>query len=104
MANSISYKIFWSDSSKQDLKNIYNFIKKKSLNAAKNVIAGIKKAPNQIKFPQQTQIEEYYPKCRRIIVGNYKLLYQVNEAKNTLTVIRIFDTRQDPKKLSSGNF
>lgn len=104
MADSMSYKILWSDSAKQDLKNIYNFVKKKFLNGAKNVIFDIKKAPSQIKFPQQTQIEEYFPKCRRIIVRNYKLLYQVDDIKYTLSVIRIFDTLQNPNKLKSGDF
>ena len=80
MTGKKKYKVVWSDTSKKDLKNIFKFIKKKSYQGAKNVVSDIKKAPKSIQFPEQTQIEEYFPSCRKISVKNrdYKVLYQID--------------------------
>jgi addiction module RelE/StbE family toxin len=104
MTKNKKFKIVWSDTSKKDLKKIYTFIKKESVQGAKNVISDIRKAPKKIQFPEQTQVEEYYPECRRILVRNYKVLYQINQEQNILNVVRVFDTRQNPNKLKIGDF
>lgn len=90
-----SYKVFWSDTAKADLKDIYDFIKQKSLSGAKNVISDIRKASKSLHFSKQTQVEPYFPICRRIIVRNYKILNTYDEANNVLNIVRIFDTRQN---------
>lgn len=36
----------------------------------------------------------------RIVAGNYKILYRIDEANAILYVNAVFDTRQDPGKLS----
>lgn len=97
------YKIHWSDEAKADLKEIYNFIKKKSPQGAKNVISDIRKAPKTIYFSKQYSIEEYFPVCRKIVVRNYKIIHTVNTESKTINIISIFDTRQNPDKLSSKN-
>lgn len=104
MTESKTFKVVWSVTSKKDLKNIYKFIEKKSVQGAKNVISDIKKAPKNIRFPEQTEVEEYYPECRRIVVRDYKVLYQVDKSKKVLNVIRVFDTRRHPDRLKSGDF
>lgn len=55
------YQVLWSNTSKKDLKNIHNFIKKKSPQGAKNVVLDIRQAIKTIIFPKQTEIEIYYP-------------------------------------------
>ncbi len=87
-----------------DLRKVYNFIKKRSIQGARNVVSDIRNAPKDIRHPKQTQVEEYYPTCRRIIVRNYKVLHQVDEDNHILNVVRVFDTRQDPDRLRSGDF
>ena len=106
MTKKKKYEIVWSETSKKDLKNIFNFIKEKSLQGAKNVVSDIRKSPKDIQFPEQTQIEEYFPSCRRISVKNrdYKVLYQIDEEKNILNVVRVFGTKQHPDRLTSGDF
>lgn len=94
-----SYKVSWSDAAKADLKDIYDFIKVKSLQGAKNVVSDIREASKSLHFSEQTQVEEYLPICRRIIVRNYKILYTIDEANKCLNVVRIFDTRQNPASL-----
>lgn len=53
--------------------------------------------------PKLGQQDEYFDKLllqhRRLIVGNYKIIYLIEE--DTIYVVDIFDTRQDPKKMSS---
>lgn len=95
-----SYKLNWSDEAKADLKEIYNFIKEKSEKGAENVITDIRKATKTVHFSEQYSTEEYFPECRRIVVRNYKILYTMDVAKKILSIVAIFDTRQDPKKLS----
>ncbi|MEW4922364.1 type II toxin-antitoxin system RelE/ParE family toxin [Algibacter sp. 2305UL17-15] len=49
-----SYKVYWSYSAKTNLKDIYGFIKQKSKQGAKNVLADIRKASKSLHFPEQT--------------------------------------------------
>jgi addiction module RelE/StbE family toxin len=94
------YKIVWTDEAKADLKDIYNFIKKKSSQGAKNVISDIRNAPKSVYFPHQNQDELYNNQYMRIVVRDYKILYKTNEQSDELIIYAIFDTRQDPYKLS----
>jgi len=43
-----SYKIIWTSQAKQDLKNIYEYWKKKSVQGAKNVRSDILKSSKAI--------------------------------------------------------
>jgi plasmid stabilization system protein ParE len=43
-----NFKIFWTTQAKNDLKNIYEFWKKKSVQGAKNVRSDILKSPKTI--------------------------------------------------------
>ena len=63
------FKIIWSLESKNDVKKIKN-------NISKDKLIGISVAPKHIIFPEQYQIDEYRKDCRRIFIGNYKILYQ----------------------------
>lgn len=93
------YKVNWSDTAKTDLKDIYNFMKQKSVQGARNVVLDIRKASKSLHFSEQTQVEEYLPVCRRIVVRNYKILYTVDQTKKSLNIVRIFDTRQNPSSM-----
>ena len=96
---SATYKIIWTDEAKADLKDIYEFIRKESLQGAKNVVFDIRNAPKSVCFPQQNEKEWYNNKYQRIIVRNYKVLYRVEESAKELIISTVFDTRQNPDKL-----
>ncbi len=83
------FKIIWSSESKRDLRKIKNNLSKSSLKS-------ISIAPRQIVFPEQFQIDEYRKDCRRIIVGNYKVLYQFGN--DEIRIIKIFNSLHDPIK------
>lgn len=99
MANKKNYKAVWSIEAKGDLKNIYDFVKTKSLQGAKNVVSDIRKATKTIHFREQTQIEPYNKKYRRIVVRHFKILYSVDEKLNILYIYGVVDTNQDPNIL-----
>ena len=94
------YKIKWSNEAKLDVKNIYDFIKLKSVEAAKNLVAAIRNAPKSIIFENQFSADEYALQCRKIVVKNYKILYVADVQNKTIDVIAVFDTRQNPDKLT----
>ena len=50
-------------------------------------------APKQLIFGEQYQIDQYRGDCRRILIGNYKILYQFSE--NRVSVIRIINSLHD---------
>ena len=94
MTNSV-YEIFWTTNAKLDLKDIYLSLEQNITPLVANkVIDEIFGSLNSITFPDQFQIDEYRIDCRRIITRNYKILYQFHN--NTIYVVRIFNTFQDP--------
>ncbi|MEG0852157.1 MAG: type II toxin-antitoxin system RelE/ParE family toxin [Flavobacterium sp.] len=95
------YKIKWSNEAKLDVKNIYDFIKLKSLESAKNLVTNIRNAPKSVVFENQYSADEYATECRKIVVKNYKILYIADLHNKTINVIAVFDTRQNPEKLSN---
>jgi mRNA-degrading endonuclease RelE of RelBE toxin-antitoxin system len=85
----MKFKVKWSDSSKNELKRLNTIISNTKLDAIYN-------APEQIVFPEQFQIDDYRKDCRRIIVGNYKILYQFKN--NEIRIVKIFNSLHDPIK------
>lgn len=98
-----SYKIVWTDEAKLDLKNIFNFIKRKSLQGAKNVMNDILNSPKSVHFYRQNESELYNLQYLRIIVRNYKVLYKIIEVDKELVIHAVYDTRQSPDKLMNKN-
>ena len=44
-------------------------------------------------------LEDRKQNYRRLIVTNYKIIYSLNEKVETIKIVDIFDTRQNPIKL-----
>jgi plasmid stabilization system protein ParE len=92
-----NYAIFWTTYAKLDLKDIYVSLEQNiSLAVATKITDEIFESLHSIIFPDQFQIDDYRIDCRRIIIRNYKILYQFHN--NTIYVVRIFNTFQDPIK------
>ena len=95
--SNIKIEIFWTENAKQDLKEIYIAIKKKiSKETAVRIRQELFNSPNNIVFAEQFQLDEYRLDCRRIILRNFKILYQIKE--DSIFVIRVFNSFQDPIK------
>lgn len=96
-------EIYWTDFSKKELKNIFNYYKEKSsLNVAKKLVIGIttevKKQPT---MGQEEELLKNDPReFRYLVYKNYKIIYWVSIEKNTAEIFDVFDTRQNPIKIN----
>ncbi|MFY8181949.1 MAG: type II toxin-antitoxin system RelE/ParE family toxin [Flavobacterium sp.] len=92
-------QILWDNQAKADLKLIFEFIKLKSPQGAKNVIQDIIIQSKSIHFAEQYQIDEFLGEpFRRMVVRNYKIIYKI-QSGTEIRILQIFDTRQNPIKL-----
>ncbi len=92
-------KILWDNQAKADLKLIFEFIKLKSPQGAKNVIRDIVFQSKSIHFTEQYQVDEFLGEpYRRMVVRNYKIIYKI-QSETEIRILQIFDTRQNPIKL-----
>ena len=97
-----SYSIIWTKSALNDLDKIINFISKVSFILAQEVAFRILARARQLKdFPLSGQIESALQKSkyeyRFILQGHSKLIYRIEN--KIIYIERIFDTRQNPRKL-----
>ena len=92
-------EIIWTETAQEDLKKIYEFISGYSPDSAKKIIRQILMKPKELisGFENMGAFDEINPKYRRLIVGNYKILYSSNQ--NIVYINAIFDCRQNPKLL-----
>jgi addiction module RelE/StbE family toxin len=95
--SNIKIKIFWTGNAKQDLKEIYISIKNKiSKETALKIRDELFNSPNLIVFAEEFQLDEYRLDCRRIIVRNFKILYQIKD--DSIFIIRVFNSLQNEMK------
>lgn len=91
------FEIFWTSNAKEDLKEIYISLKnKRSKETAIKIRNELFNCTNEIVFAEQFQLDEYRLDCRRIVIRNFKILYQIRE--NSIFVIRVFNSFQNPMK------
>ena len=91
------FVIFWTENAKEDLKDIYISLKKViSKDKAAKIRDELFNCTDSIVFAEQFQLDEYRFDCRRIIIRNYKILYQIKA--NSIFVIRVFNSFQNPLK------
>lgn len=92
-------QILWDNQAKADLKLIFEYIKLKSPQGAKNVVRDIIKQSKSIHFTEQYQVDEFLDEpYRRMVVRNYKIIYKI-QSEAEIRILQIFDTRQNPIKL-----
>ena len=88
--------IVWSIDAKNSLKSIYNYYFDLSEQAAEHIKRDILDKVATLRFVKQYQVDDINPGYRRIIVRHYKVVYKVEN--QTILILNIFDTRQDPAK------
>lgn len=98
-------KIYWTDFSKSELKEIFSYYKENaSLRVAKDLIFGIENKTTILKTqPNIGQKEELLKNreqgFRYLVFKNYKIIYWINIKKNWVEISDVFDTRQNPLKM-----
>ncbi len=98
-------KINWTDFSKKELKNIFEYYKEKaSLIVARKLVTSIAKETLKLKKQAKIGQEEELLKndlraFRYLIYKNFKIIYFINLENNTIEIFDVFDTRQNPIKI-----
>jgi len=95
--SNVKLVVSWTQNAKEDLKEIYISLKKEvSKETALKIRDELFDCTDSIFFVEQFQLDEYRLDCRRIIIRNYKVLYQFKD--NSIFVIRVFNSFQNPMK------
>lgn len=99
-------KIFWTEFSKSELTKIFDYYKENAtVAAARKLVSGIvtetKLLTNHPEIGGLDDLLTDYPETyRHIIYKNYKIVYTINLAKAIVEIHDIFDTRQNPVKIT----
>ena len=98
--------IVWTEFALYELKSIYEYYKVKASPAIskkiiRNISISVKVLPA---YPEIGQIEpefdDFSNPVRYIISSNYKILYRVIKVQNRIEILDVFDTRQNPAKIT----
>ncbi len=96
------HKVIWSARSLRDLDKAHELLAEHSLEAANQAVDNILERSTQLEqFPESGPVEPslaHRKKEHRYLVSGYhKIIYRIERQK--ILIIRVFDTRQYPKKL-----
>jgi toxin ParE1/3/4 len=97
--------LYWTDFAKFALRDIFDYYKKKAgIRISQKLIEGLVKSTEILSNqPLTGQIEELLSdrtECFRYLVfKNYKIIYWLNQATNSIEIVDVFDTRQNPSQL-----
>lgn len=95
-------KIFWTAFAKRELRNIFDYYKiKASPKIAQNLVIEIVEKTNALDFQskigqKEELLSDRKENFRYLVSKNYKI---INEEKNRIEIVDIFDTRQNPLKI-----
>lgn len=98
--------IYWTKFAQNQLETIKSYyIKQAGLQVADKLIDGIidrtiglEKSP--FSGQKEISLRDKPQKFRYLTYKNYKIIYWINHEKNRIDIATVFDTRQNPKKLS----
>ena len=97
-------EIVWTVSSKQDLQAIYNQLctylpEEKAYEIVERITTKVDiLATMPLAGQKESLLAKLKNEYRRLIEGNYKIIYHF--ATDVVYINRVFDTRQDPNKLT----
>jgi toxin ParE1/3/4 len=98
-------KVIWSDFATDSLHDIYKYYKEAAgENVAQRIKSRIFSATRNLKrHPESGQIEPVLKQLgenhRYLVEGNYKIIYR--KVTEGILIADVFDTRQDPVKMSA---
>ena len=97
------HKVFWSDESKSDLEDIFDFYSSYSLQYAENLIESLLSRESQLTtYPSSGTYQNFEvlnQKYRYLVEGKFKIIYHIREEEQLVYVNTVFDTRQSPSTL-----
>ena len=102
----IVFKILWTDFAINQLKDIFDYYTiKASPNIAQRLVQKIVDATiilenNPKSGRKEDLLKDRHQEFRFIIVKNYKIIYWIDYKFSIINISVVFDTRQNPKKIS----
>ena len=98
-------RIVWTEFAEEDIKIIFEFLTTEQgipIEIAERIVDSLFERVEQLLlFPRSGELdpflEEFEKAHRHLVQGNYKIIYRVE--KETVFIVSVFDTRQDPQKL-----
>ncbi len=97
------FHVEWTVEAEKDLQTVYYFVRQNSEETATKIIEELVRISRTLTtFPFRNPVEPLLNKSniefRFLVKWNYKIVYFVEH--QTVFIIRVFDTRQNPEKLS----
>jgi plasmid stabilization system protein ParE len=102
----IVFKILWTDFAINQLKDIFDYhLIKSSPNIAHRLVQKIINATiilenNPKSGRKEELLKDRHQEFQFIIVKNYKIIYWIDYEFSIINISVVFDTRQNPKKIS----
>ncbi len=99
-------EIYWTDFAKRELNKIFDYYHQKvNLKLARKLTVQIVSDTDILKtFPEIGAREENLKlrpqKFCYIVSTNYKVIYWINRGRKRIEIVDVFDTRQNPKKIT----
>lgn len=99
-------KIYWTEFAEKELERIFEYYQEKaSYGIAKKLVDGIyNRTLNLKEQPEIGKVEELLKerkqKFRYLVYKTYKIIYWINLEQNRVEINDVFDTRQNPIKIS----
>ncbi len=98
--------VYWLEVAENKLEDIYSYYSiKASKRVAENLVNGILDSTIGIeKQPEigqvETSLKHREREFRYLVFKNYKIVYWINYDFKRIEIANVFDTRQDPDKIS----
>ncbi|MCD0465557.1 type II toxin-antitoxin system RelE/ParE family toxin [Flavobacterium sp. ENC] len=100
--------VYWTQFAENKLEDIFEYYKfKAGIRVSQDLVNGIIDSSLSLEInpyggQKEALLSERIEDFRYIVFKNYKIIYWIDEIKQIVFVSTIFDTRQNPQKLSSG--
>lgn len=95
-------KVVWSRLADLDLDSAHSYLRERGHEAARRLAANILDGIDQLRrHPQSGPVaNDLFPegRYRHLPVGRYRIIYRI--ADGAILVLRVWDTRRDPERLS----
>lgn len=101
--------IYWTEFAEKELESIFEYYHEVAgLRIAQKIVNGIFNRTLSLKDqPEIGKVEELLQgrkqEFRYLVYKNYKIIYWINRKQNRIEINDVFDTRQNPVKISRSN-
>jgi plasmid stabilization system protein ParE len=93
-----SYGIIFSPDAERDLFEIREFYMVRNPVAAQKLLAQISGSINMLSlFPELGPVNDLATGTRYHVMRGYRLYYRPDHGSETIDILRVYDTRRDPK-------